>query len=135
MNYIKTIFDNGLVLLTIPVPYVRSVAISVFVRVGSRYEPEEDAGVCHLIEHMLFKGSSRWPTARAISEAIEGIGGVINASTGRETTLYWVKIAQPHEHVALELLADMLMQTIIETEEFDTEQRLVIEDINILYDS
>jgi predicted Zn-dependent peptidase len=135
VNYIKTVFDNGLILLTIPVPYVRSVAISVFVGVGSRYEPDEDAGVCHLIEHMLFKGSSRWPTARDISEAIEGIGGVINASTGRETTLYWVKIAQPHEHVALELLADMLMHPIMDPEEFAKEQRVVIEEINMLYDS
>ncbi len=135
MNYIKTVFDNGLILLTVPVPYVRSVAISVFVGVGSRYEPDEDAGVCHLIEHMLFKGSSRWPTARAISEAIEGIGGVMNASTGRETTLYWVKIAQPYEHVALELLADMLMHPIMDPEEFAKEQRVVIEEINMLYDS
>lgn len=135
VNHIKTIFDNGLVLLTIPVPYVRSVAISVFVGVGSRYESEEEAGVCHLIEHTLFKGSSRWPTARAISEAIEGIGGVINASTGRETTLYWVKIAQPHERVALELLADMLMHPIMDPEEFAKEQRVVIEEINMLHDS
>lgn len=135
MNVNKTILDNGLTLLTIPVPFVRSVSITAFIAAGSRLEEEHEAGSSHLLEHMVFKGSRRWPSAGAISETIEGLGGLLNASTGRETTLYWVKIAQPHEPAALELLADMIMHPLMDPEEFEKERRVIIEEINMLYDS
>ena len=135
MTYQKTVFDNGLTLLAEPVPAVRSVAIAIFLATGSRYEDDAEAGMSHFVEHILFKGASRWPTAQAISEAIEGVGGLVNASTSRETTMYWVKVAQPHVPLALDVLTDMLRNPIVASEEVAKEQRVILEEINMLHDS
>ena len=62
------------------------------VAVGSRYETEAESGISHFVEHMVFKGGSRFPTARDISEAIEGVGGVLNAATDREATVFWTRV-------------------------------------------
>ena len=91
--YEKTLLDNGLRVLTAAMPHARSVSIGIYLGVGSRYESETEAGVSHFIEHMLFRGTTRRPTAREISEAIEGVGGILNAGTDRELTLYWCKVA------------------------------------------
>src|SRR6266508_6447227 len=79
--YEKTVLDNGLRVLSSELPHTRSVSISLFVGAGSRYESDEQAGVSHFLEHMLFKGTRRRPTPREVSEAIEGVGGVMNAAT------------------------------------------------------
>ncbi|MEO9059396.1 MAG: insulinase family protein, partial [Ktedonobacteraceae bacterium] len=76
MDYERTTLQNGLRLLTAHMPGIRSASIAFFFTVGSRYEPNPIAGISHFIEHMLFKGSQHYPTARLISEAIEGVGGV-----------------------------------------------------------
>ena len=88
MNYQRTTLSNGLRLLTAPMPGMRSASIAFFFTVGSRYETNSLAGISHFIEHMLFKGTQHYPTARLISEAIEGVGGVFNGSTGKELTNY-----------------------------------------------
>jgi predicted Zn-dependent peptidase len=90
-------------------PHSLSVSISIFIGVGSRYETEAEAGVSHFIEHLLFKGTEKRPTSREISEAIEGVGGILNGGTDKELTVYWCKVAQPHFLHALEVLADMLL--------------------------
>ena len=131
----KTILDHGLVLLTMPVQSVHSVSIAIFVTTGSRYEDDAETGISHFLEHMLFKGASRWPTARAISEAIEGVGGFLNASTGRETTMLWVKVAQPHVRLAIDVLADMLLHPVMDPVEIQKERQVIIEEINMLHDS
>jgi len=95
--YELSTLDNGLRVLTVTMPYLQSVSMGLLVGVGSRYEDEAQAGASHFIEHMLFKGTPRRPSARHIAEAIEGKGGVFNASTGVETTLYWAKVAAPQE--------------------------------------
>lgn len=135
MNHEKLILDNGLVLLTMPIPSVRSVCVSIFVVAGARCESGAEAGASHFIEHMLFKGSAKYPSARAISEAIEGIGGFINAGTGREATVYWGKVAHPHARVALEVLSDMLINPIMDPEEYEKERQVIVEEINMLHDS
>src|SRR5512146_2798559 len=91
--YVRKTLPNGLRLVTAPISHVRSVSIALFFGVGSRYEPDEIAGVSHFIEHMVFKGSKRYPSAQLISETIEGVGGLLNASTDRETTVYTARIA------------------------------------------
>src|SRR5438874_6508281 len=88
MNYERTTLGNGLRLLTAPMPGMRSASIAFFFTVGSRYENDAVAGISHFIEHMLFKGSQHYPTARLISETIEGVGGVFNGSMGKELTSY-----------------------------------------------
>jgi len=90
-------------------PHVQSASIGFFLNVGSRYEGEAMGGASHFIEHMLFKGTARRPTALQLAEAIEGKGGVFNANTGLETTLYWAKVAAPHLSETLDVLTDMLL--------------------------
>ncbi|MGH7697298.1 MAG: insulinase family protein, partial [Candidatus Dormibacteria bacterium] len=77
---------GGVRLVLAPMPGRSSVAASVLVRVGSRWEARRLAGISHFLEHIVFKGTERFPTSRAVSESIEGIGGVLNASTDKELT-------------------------------------------------
>ena len=91
--YDRTVLNNGLPVLTSTMPQTRSVTLAVFVGAGSRYETDEMAGLSHFLEHLPFKGTRDWPTAKHVSEAIEGVGGMMNASTDREMTVYWVKVA------------------------------------------
>jgi len=97
--YERTVLPNGLRILTAAMPHTRSVSINFFVGAGSRYEVDEVAGISHFLEHMLFKGTERRPTPREIAETIEGVGGIMNAGTDRELTVYWCKV--PSDHFAL----------------------------------
>jgi predicted Zn-dependent peptidase len=116
-------------------PHTRSVSICFFVGVGSRYESSEQAGISHFIEHLLFKGNSRRATSKEISEAIEGVGGALNGGTDKESTLYWVKVAQPHFGLALEVLVDMLLHSNFDPREIERERSVIIEEINMSKDS
>jgi predicted Zn-dependent peptidase len=127
--------SNNLRVLTVTLPHVQSVSLGLFLGVGSRYESEALAGASHFIEHMLFKGTARRPTARAIAEAIEGKGGIFNASTGLETTLYWAKVAAAHLPEALDVLSDMLLHAAFEASEMEKERAVISEEINYSLDS
>ncbi|WIG58676.1 MAG: M16 family peptidase [Ktedonobacterales bacterium] len=126
---------NGIRILTATMPHVRSVSIAFFFCAGSRYECAEQSGVSHLIEHMLFKGSERFPTAQVISEAIEGVGGLLDAGTDKELTVYSVKIASRHFDLAMGLLADMVRWPRFEEAELDKERRVIIEELGMYRDS
>jgi len=115
--YELSTLDNGLRVLTVTMPYLQSVSMGLLVGVGSRYEDEAQAGASHFIEHMLFKGTPRRPSARHIAEAIEGKGGVFNASTGVETTLYWAKVAAPHLSEALDVMSDMFLNAAFDADD------------------
>src|SRR5213080_445223 len=117
MNYKRTTLHNGLRLLTASMPGMRSASIAFFFTVGSRYEPDQLAGVSHFIEHMLFKGSRHYPTARLISEAIEGVGGVFNASTSKEITSYTARVPGEQLLIVMEVLADMIRYPLFEPTE------------------
>ena len=133
--YQKTTLNNGLRVITAAMPHTRSVSICIFIGVGSRYETEPQAGVSHFIEHLLFKGTPKYTTAREISEAIEGVGGILNGGTDKEITLYWCKVAQPHFHLALDVLADMLLHSKFEPADIENERQVIIEEINMGKDS
>ena len=135
MSYHKTVLDNGLRVLTSHMPHTRSVSVAFFIGVGSRYESDDEGGASHFIEHMLFKGTEKRPTARDIALAIEGIGGVLGASTGREATVYWVKVPQPHLKEAFDVLVDLLRHPRFDPEEIERERRVIIEEINLTYDT
>lgn len=134
-EYHKMVLDNGLRILTSNMPHTRSVSIGFFVAVGSRYEEDKQAGVSHFIEHMLFKGTEERPTAKDIAVAIEGIGGVINGSTGREATAYGAKVAQHYLDVAVDVLSDMLLHAKFDPLEIEKERRVITEEINLLLDT
>jgi len=134
VGYEKTTLDNGLRILSSSMPHTRSVSIGFFIGVGSRFEDEEENGISHFLEHMLFKGTEKRPTAREIAITIEGVGGAINATTGRELTTYWVKVPQGHLALAIDLLIDMLQRSKLEEEEIEKERRVIIEEINMMLD-
>jgi predicted Zn-dependent peptidase len=130
----KTVLDQGLRILTSTMDHTHSVSVGFFIGVGSRYESERENGITHFIEHMLFKGTEMRPTAREIAIAIEGIGGVFNASTGRELTTYWAKVGEDHFSIALDVLADMLLHSKVEEQELEKERGVIIEEINMTLD-
>ena len=130
----KTTLDNGLRVVTCEVPHTRSVSISVFVGVGSRYESQEQAGLSHFIEHMLFKGTERRPQPSDVSLTVEGAGGVLNAGTEQEFTVYWCKVARPNFEESLDLLVDMLRNSLFESEAIEKERMVVTEEINMIND-
>ncbi|GAB4536485.1 MAG: pitrilysin family protein [Anaerolineae bacterium] len=130
----ETILENGLRILTFTMPQTRAVSVSLFVGTGARYESDAVAGISHFVEHMLFKGTTRRPTSRHISEAIEGIGGYSNAYTDHETTAYWAKVAAPHFAEAADVLIDMLRCSRFEPAEIEKERRIIVEEINMSMD-
>jgi predicted Zn-dependent peptidase len=112
----------------------RSVTIAVFVGVGSRHEPEQLAGISHLTEHMLFKGTSTRPKRGAIAEAVDGIGGVQNASTDKETTVYWVKVAADNVELGMDVLADMIRRSLIRARDVRVETDVILEELSMAAD-
>ena len=132
--YQKTVLDNGLRIVTSYMPGTYSVSVSIFVGAGSRYESDEMAGATHFLEHLLFKGSRSWPTAKDVTEAIEGVGGSMNASTDREMTVFWARVAQPHFERALSVLSDMIINPLIDAEELEKERQVVLEELRMTSD-
>ena len=132
--YLKETLDNGLRLVTAPMPHTRAVSVGIFIGAGSRYESDSEAGIAHFIEHLCFKGTEKHATAAEISSVIEGVGGMINAGTDRELTMYWCKIPQPHFSTSLEVLVDMLLNSRFEPAEIEKERQVIIEEINMSLD-
>jgi len=135
MMYQKTVLDNGLRVVSSTLPHTRSVTVAIFVGAGSRYESDELGGVSHFIEHMLFKGTERRPTAREIAEAVEGVGGVINAGTDKEVTVYWSKVPVQHFELALDILADNLLRSRFDPEEIEKERQVILEELAMYEDN
>jgi len=134
-QYCRTTLDNGLRILSAPMPGTRSVSVSLYVGAGSRYETPSEAGISHLLEHLLFKGSEKRPSAQLISETIDSVGGVMNAGTDRELTVYYAKVARPHFQRAADVLADMIQHPLIEAAEIEKERKVVIEELASIEDS
>ena len=131
----KTILENGLRVVTTTMPHTYSVTVSFFTGIGSRYERPEQAGISHFIEHLLFKGNTRRPTSRAISSAIESVGGALNGGTDKETTLYWVRVARSDFNLAIEVLTDMFLHSLFQPAEIERERHVIGEEINMVKDS
>ena len=131
----KTIFPNGLRVLTALMPHARSVSVSIYVAAGSRYETQPESGVSHFIEHLCFKGTARRPNAQLISEAIDGVGGVLNAATDREYTVYYAKVARQHLALALDVLVDLVRTPIFDATELERERKVVLEELASVADS
>lgn len=129
MHYERTTLHNGLRLLTAPMPGMRSASIAFFFTAGSRYEPDRIAGISHFIEHMLFKGAEQFPTARLISEAIEGVGGMFNGSTGKELTSYIARVPGEHLDIVMRVFADMLRRPLFEPAEIEKERYVITEEL------
>lgn len=134
-TYDTTVLPNGLRIVSSFMPHTRSVSICLFVGAGSRYEADPIAGVSHFLEHMLFKGTKRRPTAREISEEIEGIGGVMNAATDKELTVYWAKVGDHRFAPTLDILSDSLLNSLLERSELEKERAVILEELAATEDS
>ncbi len=132
--YQKAAVNNGLRVITSTMPHSRSVCLAVLVGTGSCHEDRGEAGISHFAEHLLFKGTQRRPTAKEITQDIEGIGGIINAGTDKEITVYWCKVASPHFSVALDVISDLLLNSRFDTEDIEKERKVVVEEINMNLD-
>ena len=130
----KSVLDNGIRVITERVPWVRSVAMGVWVSVGSSNEEPAQRGISHCIEHMLFKGT-RSRSARDIAELMDSIGGHLNAFTDKETTCYHARTVDEHTALAIEVLADMLEHSTIDKGELRKEQQVILEEIRMYDDS
>jgi predicted Zn-dependent peptidase len=133
--YEKTSLSNGLRVITAPMSHTRSVTVGVFIGTGSRYEKADRSGISHFIEHVCFKGTERRQTAREISEAIEGVGGILNGGTDKELTIYWCKVPHTHFADAVDVLADMICHSTFDPAELEKERQVIIEEINMCLDS
>ncbi|MEE9324252.1 MAG: pitrilysin family protein [Dehalococcoidia bacterium] len=133
--YQKTTLPNGLRIVTSTMPHTRSVSVIIFLGAGSRYETEAEAGISHFVEHLAFKGTHKRATPKEISGAIEGVGGILNASTDREITTYWCKVALPHFPLALDVLVDMLLNAKYDPKEMEKERNVILEELNMVNDS
>jgi predicted Zn-dependent peptidase len=133
--YRLTRLPSGARIITAPMRERASVAIAVMFAVGSRYEEPERAGLAHFIEHMVFKGSTRYPTAKDISEAIEGVGGVLNAATDKEATLFWAKVPQGKLQLSADVLCDMVFRAGLDAAELAKERLVVIEELRMYMDN
>ncbi|HYE83906.1 MAG TPA: pitrilysin family protein [Clostridia bacterium] len=130
----KELLINGIRVVTEEIPYVNSVSIGIWVKVGSRYENIENNGISHFIEHMLFKGTKN-RSAKEIANSIDKIGGQLNAFTSKECTCFYAKVLDTHFDIALDVLADMFFNSNFSGEEIDKERGVVIEEINMYEDS
>ncbi len=111
------------------------MSMAVLFKVGSRYETDQVAGVSHFLEHMFFKGSQRYGGAKEIAEAIEGVGGVLNAATDKELTMYWARVPKNKATLAIDVLGDMLFAPLIDAAELEKERLVVLEELKMYQDS
>jgi len=120
---------GGLRVVTTPMAFAQSVSVSVFVGAGSRGEDARTKGLAHFLEHMMFKGTPKRPSAIEVAEAIEGAGGVLNAYTAKETTCYWDHVPDDRMETGIEVLADMLHNALLSPEEIARERSVVQQEI------
>lgn len=124
----KHLLSNGVRILVEPVGHVQSAAIGLWCKTGSRHELDNEAGITHLIEHMLFKGTDS-RTAKQIAESIEGRGGALNAFTDKESTCYYCRTLAADAENGIDVLTDMMLHSLFDAEELAREESVVLEEI------
>ncbi|MDD5670824.1 MAG: pitrilysin family protein [Candidatus Omnitrophica bacterium] len=133
MNYQYHKLSNGLRIVALPMLERNSAAVAIWVRAGARFEPENISGISHYLEHMVFKGT-KTRSARQIKQEIEGVGGLLNAFTGEEATCYFAKLLHQHYPQALDVLADMVNDALIDVDELNKERTVILEEIKMYKD-
>ncbi len=134
MNVRTTTLPNGIRVVTERIDRVATVSLGAWVGAGARHEPDRLSGISHLLEHMAFKGTRR-RSAEAIAVEIENVGGHLNAYTGRENTAYYAKVLAEDTDLALDLLADILLDSVFDEEELARERDVVLQEIGQAYDT
>lgn len=126
---------SGLRVLHVPLPNADTVTVLVLCKTGSKYETDNIAGISHFLEHMFFKGTKKRPTARAVSETLDAVGGEFNAFTGKEYTGYYAKVADRHAEVAMDVIGDILTHSVMDAREINRERGVIIEEMRMYQDS
>jgi len=126
--YRKTILPNGIRVVTEYIPHVRSVSVGVWIEAGSRDESEQQNGISHFLEHMVFKGTTK-RSAPEISRSLESVGGYLNAFTGKEHTCYYARVLDEYADLSLDILSDLVRNATFPTKELDREKSVVIEEL------
>ncbi len=134
-NWEVTTLANGLRIVTTPMPSTQAVSVNIFVGVGSRSEPARLNGITHFLEHMVFKGTTKRPDAILIAQEIEGAGGTLNAYTNKEFTCYWNIVPFDRFETALDVEADMLLDSTLSQEEIDRECPVVQQELKRNHDN
>ena len=130
----ESILPGGVRLLTETMQHVRSATLGIYAEVGSSEEPRERRGISHLLEHMLFKGTTR-RSARRIAEEMDAVGGNLNAATDKELTVFYAHVMDKHLPVAVDVLSDMFLHSLLDAEELRKERHVVLEEIKMYDDS
>lgn len=126
--------DTGLRMVTEELPHVQSAAMGLWVRAGSSHEKPENYGISHLIEHMLFKGTAS-RSAKEIAEAVDRIGGSINAFTGKEATCYYIKTLGSNLEKGCQVITDMFLNSVFDPQELEKEKNVIYEEIKMTEDT
>ena len=116
-------------------PHARSICLAFLVGAGSCFETEAQAGISHFIEHLYFKGTQRRPSSKQISQDIEGVGGIINASTDKEITIFFSRVASSHFSIALDVLSDIFFHSRFDSTDIEQERKVILGEINMNLDS
>jgi len=130
----RTELPQGPRVISARLPGSRSVSIAAYVLAGSRLETVAEAGVAHFMEHITFKGTAAYPSSRAISEAVEGVGGSANAATDRESTVYWVRVPRRQAATAMEVIGELIVRPRLADADIDQERTVVVEEIRSYLD-
>jgi predicted Zn-dependent peptidase len=133
-GYQKTVLANGLRVITEEIPYLRSVSIGVWVVNGSRDEQPHENGISHFIEHLLFKGTEK-RTAFDIAKEIDSVGGTLNAFTGREFTCFYAKVIDKNLPLAIDLLSDIFLYSVMEGKDVEKERMVILQEIKMVEDT
>ena len=126
----RTVLPNGLIILTEKMEHIRSVAMGVWIRAGSRHELAEVNGISHFVEHMVFKGTKS-RTAQRIAREVDAIGGNLDAFTGKETICFNIKVLDEHVPSALDVLSDLVLNPVFASDDISRERGVILEEIKM----
>jgi predicted Zn-dependent peptidase len=125
---------GGAKLLSAELPDRASVSLVVMLAVGSRFEDDRIGGASHFVEHLFFKGTRKRPTAKDIAEAVEGVGGVMNASTDKELTVYWTRVPQDQLELAIDVVFDVVTDSKLAPRDVERERSVILEELKMYLD-
>ena len=135
MDYKKHTLENDLRVITVPMPASESVTLTLWVKVGSRFENNNIAGLSHFLEHIVFKGSIKRPSAKEIATAVDAIGGEFNAGTTKEWTNFYIKASKNHLETAFDVLSDMVLNPLIKADDIEREKGVILEEMAMYEDT
>src|SRR6187397_848686 len=130
----REVLDTGLRLITETMPHVRSVSLGVWLTRGSRHESADKSGIAHFVEHMLFKGTAT-RSAEDIAQAIDSIGGQLDAFTAKEYASYYIKVLDEHLPLAMDILSDIVLNPAFTPDDIEREKKVVVEEIKMVEDT